>query len=739
MARKVYQLSNINLGIGWDANFCKPWQVADLQNVDVISDSNSIRLVGESSPYAINRREEWEIIDRSWLYFLSADGYFEELGVSDDFSLSKGIPSEMPHGTFKLPEYTVEVSGKDYTGKGLLTNNGVGQKRVLGAVSLINRADNFERNYTILATSSFLHLVKSPLINNTISGIINNGDWLGEWWIFEDQAYKHNGGKSALIRTFNKIIESFQFEFACRNWSAWSLKVKLEYQSKEYIRTKNKRKEDSINKVHTFSYKEDRNTLINKIAIQWWISWPLKISILPTDDFDGELFYNGLFDLGNISENPTNFSFYNGIRINYHKIKSSDRHPMVIVWNILYVGCGEKIEKFTINPSNDWSGNFQLVESEGIELWANLSIISLKEYGDRLVVYANNGKDGYQIITDGGISENTIVWKWVNFIAVGNDGLQDFVIASIGDRYAIYVVSWYNKKELFRSKSIPKNKKSKPIDELLFSFNSDVSHGVMGKFYCVWDNNIYSIENTTNGMILSRFSLEDWGKISFVEEDKNGITYGYKKDGVNYIQNLYLSESHWKLVDGYITLPTLSTHHEEWVLESVSFWAFLPNEESRIEIRAKVNEIDYFTYWVKNVSWNDFSHLRIRNQQGGWELEVVDKQISEWKWYISFRTKGDLGKIKNDGEVPELVDLTWKIVIWGENIEYRDHYIKVEEIKRNNQANGTKDLGYNISVDVRKINRKVWYFSKLSLKIKMSAWKTFESPKIYAPVLLYYT
>lgn len=78
MARKVYTISNINGGISNDKNFCEPGQVADCSNIDIIADSNSIRLAGESSPSPINERgKQGKIIGGMKFYYLSQDGKYD--------------------------------------------------------------------------------------------------------------------------------------------------------------------------------------------------------------------------------------------------------------------------------------------------------------------------------------------------------------------------------------------------------------------------------------------------------------------------------------------------------------------------------------------------------------------------------------------------------------------------------------------------------------------------------------
>lgn len=186
--------------------------------------------------------------------------------------------------------------------------------------------------------------------------------------------------------------------------------------------------------------------MINAVAIEGRKSGNLRVSFVPTSDFDGELWYNGLYEIGDLQTNPTDFEELYGIRVNYHKIPPASSHPMVILGNKLYVGGENKIAVFTIEPyegrgSN--KGNIQLVEQESIHLGAGMKIVGLSQYGDKIMIYANSIKDAYQLISDGyseGV-ENTIIWRGVQFQQVGNDGSQDFMVTISQGGYRMYVVS----------------------------------------------------------------------------------------------------------------------------------------------------------------------------------------------------------------------------------------------------------------------------------------------------------
>lgn len=118
-------------------------------------------------------------------------------------------------------------------------------------------------------------------------------------------------------------------------------------------------------------------------------------------------------------------------------------------------------------------------------------------------------------------------------------------------------------------------------------------------------------------------------------------------------------------------------------------------------------------------------------------MELIDQNLINWEWYLSFRSIGNIDQERDFGKIG-IESLDWEELLVQKDIISYDHYIKVEEITRENQKMWTREIGYNSEISVKKINNKIWTFGKISLKFKMSAWWTQESPRVYAPILLYY-
>ncbi|MDO4713982.1 MAG: hypothetical protein Q4B28_05060 [bacterium] len=88
------------------------------------------------------------------------------------------------------------------------------------------------------------------------------------------------------------------------------------------------------------------------------------------------------------------------------------------------------------------------------------------------MIYANNGEDGYQLLSSGSgsVSESTTIWRGTQFVAVSNDGNQDFVITKRYQNYQFWIVSGNNKQQLYKSGSIYSYKNFKAKDKYLFNF-----------------------------------------------------------------------------------------------------------------------------------------------------------------------------------------------------------------------------------------------------------------------------
>lgn len=743
MARKVYAISNINGGIGNDKNFCKPWQVADCENIDLIADSNSLRLAWESEPSILNERwEKWKIIWKTKDYFLAKDGKYDSASLYWERDFKKGRnPEDLNYTIFALPSQTTKVIWGNHDD--LRENSGTWETSVRWCVNITNKSQYFDLEYHVIATNSFLHLVKNETIPNTIPWNIKNWDWSWSWWSFSWNSYKNQEeNTSPITRTFTNIVSCFQWQFAFRNWTKGTVNLMMTYQWEEHKKSWSSWYITTKNKTFSRKYSSDRDMLINAVSIEWWKSWNLVITLTPSDGFDGELFYNGLYDLGDLTQNPVYFQELYGIRTNYQKIKPSEKHPMIILGNILYVWCDDVIKVFTIDPyqeNQNW--NIQLIESEDILLPSGMKVVSLSQYGDRLTIYANSINDAYQMISswaNDGI-ESRIIRKWVQFMEVCNDWSQDFVAITVNWSYKIYLVSWGNKQQLYSSKRIYENWNLKPQDEYLFAFDWDSSFATMERFWLSRKKGgFYLMESTKSGRGLVKYSINQEAKISLMIDNWiNQIDYFYTEDSLNCMQSLKFDWEYLILKDGYFTLPTLSTNYEDAQLESISFGSYLPNKEGKIEIWAMINEKDYFTFYVKNAEGKDFSKCKIISSKWGRNMELIDQNLINWEWYLSFRSIGNIDQERDFGKIG-IESLDWEELLVQKDIISYDHYIKVEEITRENQKMWTREIGYNSEISVKKINNKIWTFGKISLKFKMSAWWTQESPRVYAPILLYY-
>nr|DAE11976.1 MAG TPA: hypothetical protein [Myoviridae sp. ctBtT5] len=70
-----------------------------------------------------------------------------------------------------------------------------------------------------------------------------------------------------------------------------------------------------------------------------------------------------------------------------------------------------------------------------------------------------------------------------------------------------------------------------------------------------------------------------------------------------------------------------------------------------------INSKDYFTFEVKNAEGKDFSKCKLKNQQGAWHLELIDSKLDNGTGYVSFRTVGELEKVKTFNADTVILDM----------------------------------------------------------------------------------
>lgn len=317
---------------------------------------------------------------------------------------------------------------------------------------------------------------------------------------------------------------------------------------------------------------------------------------------------------------------------------------MIIIGKKLYVGCGNVIKVFMIEAkSDDANGNIQLVEESDIELGAGMDIIFLTQYGDALMIYVNNRDDGYQILSSGigSAAESTIIWRGMQFVAVSNDGNQDFVITRRHQNYQFWIVSGTNKQQLYKSNRIYNTRNVKAKDKYLFDFGGGVSWSRMGRFVVSGIQELYLFDEGIGNWRLSKFLIPKDCKVSHIKEeseDEITITLYNTTKKTNSVRTILLNNDYNHHMEGAITLPTLVSNHEQGQLERIQFGAYLPNEKGSIEVWAMINEKDYFTFEVKNAEGKDFSRCKLQTQEGDRELELIGQQLENGEGWISFKT-----------------------------------------------------------------------------------------------------
>ncbi|MDO4713984.1 MAG: hypothetical protein Q4B28_05070 [bacterium] len=230
----------------------------------------SVKLAGQRLPKLINERGlSAELIYSNKETYLSKDGYFEEEGVYNEAVLKTRNPSHLLYTMFILPKHTTIYKGGDL--QGYFESNGIGETTVYGAINLNHKTAYRDISYTVIATARFLHLVKSKYSAqpNIFSSQVENGDYSGNGWNYEADGYKHQeGNTTALTRTINQVLQSFQVEFACKEWTKGTLQLKIEYTGEEKTKLSSGRSSSHKARTLLYTYKAERNMLINKVAIQ---------------------------------------------------------------------------------------------------------------------------------------------------------------------------------------------------------------------------------------------------------------------------------------------------------------------------------------------------------------------------------------------------------------------------------------------------------------------------------------
>lgn len=230
----------------------------------------SVKLAGQDLPNTINERGMGaQLIHSTKDGYLSKDGFFENTNIYNESLLKKRSPGNISFTMFVLPKHTTIYKGGDL--QGYFESNGIGETNVYGAINLNHKSNYFDLSYTVIATARFLHLIKSRHSSgvNLLSSQVGNGDYTGNGWSYETDGYKHQEGTTtALTKTINQVLQSFQVEFACKEWTKGTLQLKIEYTGEEKTKLSSGRSSSNKSRVLTQTYKAERNMLINKVAIQ---------------------------------------------------------------------------------------------------------------------------------------------------------------------------------------------------------------------------------------------------------------------------------------------------------------------------------------------------------------------------------------------------------------------------------------------------------------------------------------
>ena len=409
------------------------------------------------------------------------------------------------------------------------------------------------------------------------------------------------------------------------------------------------------------------------------------------------------------------------------------------------VWCGNIIKTFTIDKSQNFPDDWiMLVPWNDILLgqWSNL--VEITQYWSWIAVYTNKWNDAYQSFSNGvdGESEESIIWKDTEFLSVSNNGYQDFVVAKIWDKYCLYIVSWGNKKLVYQSDYM-QNYISLywPESDYFLNFGgksfSREERTILSSSEWYW----YLYDNIKWNYKLTKFFIGKKNILTFAQLGWEEIRYFSKNnsDKKNYLHRvrLWRDRSINRNTEWYVVIPPLLLNYNEWILEEIWFWAYLPNDKSSVELWAKSDEKEYITLWVVGQKNKDFSRIKFNNQV---EAELIDDGLdNNGNWHLTFKVKGNLKKFTTPDTSLSINTITGKSLIKTSDISAYDYFIKLETITRENQKFGNKEIWYTHGIRVNKINSLLWEFTKLSLKfiLKAQEWAT-ESPKLYAPIYLIY-
>lgn len=745
MARKVYTISNINGGIGNDKNFPKPWTVVDCENIDISADSNSIKIAGNTEKLLLN--VSWWTGSIVWVHL--EDTFFTRKWVFLDekhypaILRNKWVDDLPTYCLTSLPDIVPErKEGPDVWGNGWNNQSDSAENAVLGSI--------WYGNFLFLATQNFLHILKGNMQwNSEISRIPWDGEYSSPsgWERLEDLWYEHYEWTGPLKRSFSTITKSFQYQRAFNGVHSGSISIEIKYKASRYSWDRDSNEWKDYKKSYTikktFNARDSNIHDIQKICCLWDDIENVQVIFTPSSDFIGALHYNAIFETPRLTRS---FELVDdGISYNVAKIAPSSSHPMFILHDMLLVGCGDIVKTFNINKSeshpNSW---INIIPGEDILLGLWAEIVGITQYGSGIVIYVNKGNNAYQMFSTGvgGTIEQSIKRKDSRFLSVSNDGYQDFVVVEIGKKHHLYIVSWGNKKNLYTSGEQRGKSNIEAHREYLFNFWGISFSREDRALISSKEKMVYLYENQQDEKKLTKFSIGEQNLLTFAElwgSEISLFTYNYKtKSNMLSKIKLWWDRIMEEASEWYIILPPLITNQNEGTLGEIWFGAYLPNNKSKIEVWAKVNEKDYITIRVKSQKNKVFEDLKINNSV---KIELLDNGLNaQWEGYLSFRIFGDIEKVKDyNGSVA--ITQNWISFIKSKDIVGYDNFIKIEEITKENQKLGNKEIGANHSIKVQKINQKIGDFGKLYLKLLLKAEKgQNESPKIYAPIYLtYYT
>lgn len=752
MARKVYAISNINGGIGNDKNFPKPWTVVDCENIDISADSNSIKIAGNDKDIVINHSGlNGRIIGQltDGIYFTNKGIFFDDYAYPA-FFLDHNVDEASSSRIISLPDLIPirsngpELGGNGWHNQEAETNTNIAWFAQYG-------------NFLIVATSDFLHVISGRLQSQSIISAIPQDweysftPWSG-WEHIPGHGIRHNEWAVGMYRHFLSTNSWFQYEFAFKDFISWSITIAITYKANKYVRSNN-------NDTQTYDWVESQTTYrkqitltandankhdIHKLCCLGENISNVKIWIVPKNDFRGTLCYNALSEAP-LYERSYNLQESGGIAYNVCPIPKYSNHQMFVLNNILFVGCGDVMKTFTIEKSERYPETWiTLIPWEDIELGIGTRIVGIGQYGSWIIIYANRGNNAYQIFTNGvwGAVEESIPREAARFISVSNNGYQDFVVAEIWRKHHLYIVSWWNKSLLYSGGSMPEYYSSQwPLSDYLMNFGGSCFAREDRLLISSKERFLYLYEWDREQRRLTKFGIGKKTSLTHADVWWDEISYFvFNQDKKTNTKKTIKLNGDWAIHENLawsVVLPPLLAHLDWARLQEIRFWTFLPNAWSKIEIWGKINEKDYITLEVKDQKGKDFSKCTINKNI---TAELIDQQLDpEGNGYLSFRITGNFNKLKERKELMTLYDTKGKILTRSYEILSYDYFIKIEEITRENQKMWAREIGYNHSVSIKKINEYIGDFWKLLLKIilKSEKWSC-ESPKLYAPIYLIY-